>query len=142
MKERAHCPRTRRHRSLHGPIKINVSVSGSVAVSVSVHMQSCTIISTFSIFNRSPSRTNGIAGDCKEWACLSFASLLVPFLAILSCRWKSTCDPAMPQISKISKDEAVQRKALVGEHVAHYDQSSDDYNTSSSLKETSNNGFE
>ena len=30
------------------------------------------------------------------WACLSFASLLVPFPDILSCWWKSLCDPAMP----------------------------------------------
>ena len=34
---------TVRHRSLHGQIKINVFVAESVAVSVSVHMESCTI---------------------------------------------------------------------------------------------------
>ena len=30
------------------------------------------------------------------WVCLSFVSLLVSFLTILSCRWKSMCNPAMP----------------------------------------------
>ena len=49
----------------------------------------------------------------KGWACLSFTSLLVPFFAIISCVWKNTCDPAMPYISK-----------LVRENVAVYDQSS------------------
>ena len=47
------------------------------------------------------------------WVCLSFWSLLVPFLAILSCPWKSPCDPAMPEISKITKDETEQLIALV-----------------------------
>ena len=41
------------------------------------------------------------------WVCLSFWSLLVPFLAILSCPWKSPCDPAMPEISKITCDPAM-----------------------------------
>ena len=31
------------HRSLHGPIEINISASRSVAVPVSVQMESCTI---------------------------------------------------------------------------------------------------
>ena len=74
------------------------------------------------------------------WVCLSFSSLLVPFVAILSCRWKSPCDPAMPEISKITKDETEQLIALVWENVALYDQSSDDYSTFS-LKQTSSNGF-
>ena len=39
-----------RHRSLRSPIKINVSVSGSVAVSV--HMESCTIHLYFLEFHR------------------------------------------------------------------------------------------
>ena len=77
------------------------------------------------------------------WACLSFSSLLVPFPAILSCRWKSTCDPVILKISKITKDEIVEQLlALVRENVAFYDQSSDDHGTSSSLKQTSNNRFE
>ena len=44
--------RTLRQRSLHGPIKINVSVSGSITVSVSVSVQcvNALFISTFSIF--------------------------------------------------------------------------------------------
>ena len=44
---------TVRHRSLHGPIKLNVSVSGTVAVSVSVHIESCTIYFSFLDFYRS-----------------------------------------------------------------------------------------
>ena len=76
------------------------------------------------------------------WACLSFASLLVPFPAILSCWWKSTCDAAMPWISKTTKDKAEQLIALVRENVAVYDRSSDDYSTSSSFRQTPNNGFE
>ena len=32
----------------------------------------------------------------NRWVCLLFARLLVPFLNILSCWWKSTCDSAMP----------------------------------------------
>ena len=74
------------------------------------------------------------------WACLSFASLLVFFLAVLSCRWKNTCGPAMPEISKITKDETEQLIALVRENVALHHQSFDDYSTSS-LKQISNNGF-
>ena len=73
---------------------------------------------------------------------VSFASLPVSFLGILSCRWKSTCDPAMFEISKITKDEAEQLIAPVRENVALYDQSSADYSTFSSFKQTSNNGFE
>ena len=45
-------------------------------------------------------------------------------------------------MSKITKDETGQFITLVRENVAFYHQSSDDYNTSSSLKQTSNNGFE
>ena len=54
---------TVRHRSLHGPIKIDISVCGSVAVSVSGHMQSCIIYFYFLDFYRSSVRvrTNGIA---------------------------------------------------------------------------------
>ena len=39
---------------------------------------------------------------------------------------KPPCDPAMPEISKIKKDETEQLIALVRENVALYDQSSDD----------------
>ena len=35
-------------------------------------------------------------GGVKGLACLPFASLLVPFSAILSCRRKSRCGPALP----------------------------------------------
>ena len=56
---------TVRHRSLHGPIKIDISVCGSVAVSVSGHMQSCIIYFYFLDFYRSQVGirilTNGIA---------------------------------------------------------------------------------
>ena len=50
-----------------------------------------------------------LIGPCSDlcrtvWACLSFVSLLVPLLASLSCRWKNPCDPAMPEISKITCD--------------------------------------
>ena len=76
------------------------------------------------------------------WACLSFTSLLVSFLAMPSCRWKSTCDPAMPYISKITKGETEQLIALVPENVALYDKSYDDYSTSSALNQTLNNGFQ
>ena len=76
------------------------------------------------------------------WACLSFTSLLVSFLAMPACRWKSTCDPAMPYISKITKGETEQLIALVPENVALYDKSYDDYSTSSALKQTLNNGFQ
>ena len=48
-----------RHRSLHVPIKINVSVSGSVAVSMSVHMESRTIC--FNCLDFYGIRGNGIA---------------------------------------------------------------------------------
>ena len=76
------------------------------------------------------------------WACLSLTSLLVSFLAMPSCRWKSTCDPAMPYISKITKGETEQLIALVPENVALYDKSYDDYSTSSALKQTLNDGFQ
>ena len=76
------------------------------------------------------------------WVCLSFVSLLVPFLTIPSCWWKIACDPAMPQISKTIEDETAQLVALVRENVAFCDQGSDDYSTSSSLKQTSNDGVE
>ena len=56
----------------------------------------------------------------------SFASFLVPFPAILSFRWKSTCDLAMPKMSKFTKEETEQFTELVRENVALYDQSSDD----------------
>ena len=81
------------------------------------------------------------------WACLSFSSLLVPFIASLSCRCISTCDPAMPEISQLTKEETEQLLTgepieLVRDNLALYDQSSHDYRTSSSLKEKSNDGFE
>ena len=44
--------RTVRHRSLHGPITMNVSVSGPVAVFVPVHIESCTIYFCFLNFYR------------------------------------------------------------------------------------------
>ena len=51
---------TKRHSSLHGPTKTNVSVSGSVAVSVGMQVKSCTI--RFVDFYRIRRiRTNGIA---------------------------------------------------------------------------------
>ena len=53
------------YRSLHGPIKINVSASEFVAVSVSRALESCTIYLQFFHFYRScvriRVRTNGIA---------------------------------------------------------------------------------
>ena len=47
------------------------------------------------------------------WECPSLASLLVPLPAILSCRCKNTCDPSMPKISKITKEETEQLTELV-----------------------------
>ena len=62
---------TVRHRSLHGQIKINVFVAESVAVSVSVHMESFTIFFYFLDFHHSrvPSRirTNGIAPSTSRY---------------------------------------------------------------------------
>ena len=55
---------------------------------------------------------------------------------------KTRVVPAVPWISKITKDETEQLTALVRENVAFYDQNSDDYSTFSSLKQTSNNGFD
>ena len=76
------------------------------------------------------------------WTSPSYASLFVPFLAYSFLPVQSTRDPAMPEISKIMKGWTEQLIALVQENVALYDQSADDYCTSSSLKQTSNNGFE
>ena len=63
---------------------------------------------------------------------LIFVTFLVPFPAILSRRCKSTCDPAMPEISKITKDETGRLITellveMVRENVALYDPSFDDY---------------
>ena len=55
---------------------------------------------------------------------------------------KARVIPAVPWISKITKDETEQLTAQVRENVAFYDQNSDDYSTFSSLKQTSNNGFD
>ena len=58
--------RTVRHRPLHGPSKINVSVPGSVAVSTSVQLESHTIYFYFLDFCLSHVRirTNGIVPLC------------------------------------------------------------------------------
>ena len=45
-------------------------------------------------------------------------------------------------MSKITNDETEQLIALAQENVALYDQSSDNYSSSSSLKQMSNNSFE
>ena len=62
-KEHAHpLTRTVRQRSQFGPVKINVSIPGSVAVSMSVRMESYTVYSYFFDFYciRIYIRTNGI----------------------------------------------------------------------------------
>ena len=70
-----------------------------------------------------------------------FLCLFLPFF--LAGVWKSICDPTMPKISKIKgRTRTEQLMELVRENVALYDQSTDDYSISSSLKQMSNNGFE
>ena len=81
-----------------------------------------------------------LIGPCSDLCCsvcvnrwsslsISFASLFVLFLAIIFCQWKSTCDQAMPKLSKVTKEETEQPTELVQENVALYDQSSDDSET-------------
>ena len=80
--------------------------------------------------------TFSLIGPCRDlchtvranaWARPSFASLPVPFNAILSCWCKSLCDPAMPKISKIMNEETEQLTALARVNVTLGNQSSDDY---------------
>ena len=95
-----------------------------------VHDSTCTDTDTATVPDAETFILIGPCGDlCRnvrvnEWACPSFASLPVPFRAFPSCRWKSTCDPAMPKISKITKEDTEQLTELVRENVL-FDQSSD-----------------
>ena len=69
-----------------------------------------------------PCRTVWVNGQ----VCPSFSSLLMPFPAIISCWCKSTFDLAMPEVSKITKEETEQFTELVRQNVALYDLISDD----------------